>query len=69
MDRLSSCYFCGVAHDESLSEYPVVPKQLHPSEDTQRTAVLCSTCRRSSPPSSRRWSPLQRRPGPRMTGP
>ena len=46
MDRLSSCYFCGVAHDESLSEYPVVPKQLHPSEDTQRTAVLCSTCRR-----------------------
>lgn len=46
MDRLSSCYFCGVAHDESLSEYPVVPKQLHPREQTQQTVVLCSTCRR-----------------------
>ncbi|MFC7019560.1 MULTISPECIES: hypothetical protein [Haloarcula] len=46
MDRLSSCYFCGVAHDVSLSEYPVVPKQLHPSEQTQQTVVLCSTCRR-----------------------
>ncbi|MFC6864829.1 hypothetical protein ACFQGE_15360 [Halomicroarcula sp. GCM10025817] len=46
MDRLSSCYFCGVAHDVSLSEYPVVPKQLHPSEQTQQTVVLCSSCRR-----------------------
>lgn len=44
MDRLSSCYFCGGALDASLSEYPVVPKQLQPDEELQRSVVLCSTC-------------------------
>ncbi len=46
MDRLSSCYFCGAALDASLSEYPVVPRELHPDPDQQRSVVLCPTCRR-----------------------
>ncbi|WP_276272652.1 hypothetical protein [Haloarcula litorea] len=46
MDRLSSCYFCGAALDASLSEYPVVPSDLGPTDDEQRTVVLCPTCRR-----------------------
>lgn len=45
MDRLSSCYFCGGALDVSLSEYPVVPKELQ-SGDEGPTVVLCPTCRR-----------------------
>ncbi|MFB6307851.1 MAG: hypothetical protein ABEH35_00835 [Haloarculaceae archaeon] len=46
MDRLTSCYFCGTALDASLSEYPVVPRDLHPDPDQQRSVVLCQTCRR-----------------------
>jgi hypothetical protein len=45
MDRFASCYFCGAAVDASLSEYPVVPKELEPAEDGP-TVVLCGTCRR-----------------------
>ncbi|MFB6073648.1 MAG: hypothetical protein ABEJ89_01395 [Haloarculaceae archaeon] len=45
MEQLSSCYFCGAALDASLSEYPVIPKELHPDPDEQRTVVLCQSCR------------------------
>ncbi|QPV62493.1 hypothetical protein I7X12_17445 [Halosimplex litoreum] len=46
MDRLSSCYFCGAALDATLEEHPVVPAALHPGTETQKTVVLCRTCRR-----------------------
>jgi hypothetical protein len=46
MDRLSSCYFCGGALDVSLSEYPVVPKDLRADGDETKTVVLCGTCRK-----------------------
>jgi hypothetical protein len=46
MDRLSSCYFCGTALDASLSEYPVVPRALQTADTSDRTVVLCPTCRR-----------------------
>ncbi len=45
MEQLSSCYFCGAALDASLDEYPVIPKELHPDPDEQRTVVLCQGCR------------------------
>ena len=45
MEQLSSCYFCGGALDASLDEYPVVPKDLHPTREDQRTVVLCQGCR------------------------
>ena len=44
MDRLDSCYFCGDAFDASLSEYPVVPKELQPPDESP-TVVLCGDCR------------------------
>ena len=44
MDRLTSCYFCGDAFDASLSEYPVVPKELQPPDESP-TVVLCGDCR------------------------
>lgn len=46
MDRLASCYFCGVAVDAPLEEYPVVPRDLRPSVKNQQTVVLCPECRR-----------------------
>ncbi|CCQ34448.1 hypothetical protein HLRTI_002143 [Halorhabdus tiamatea SARL4B] len=46
MDRLASCYFCGVAVDAPLEEYPVVPRDLRPSVENQQTVVLCPQCRR-----------------------
>jgi len=46
MDRLASCYFCGVAVDAPLEEYPVVPRDLRPSVENQQTVVLCPECRR-----------------------
>jgi len=46
MGQLSSCYFCGAALDASLDEYPVVPRNLHPDPDQQRSVVLCQGCRR-----------------------
>lgn len=45
MDRLSSCYFCGTALDEPLTEYPIVPAALNPG-DTQRSVVVCRSCQR-----------------------
>ncbi|PSQ23777.1 hypothetical protein BRD06_08790 [Halobacteriales archaeon QS_9_67_15] len=45
MDRLSSCYFCGDALDATLEEHPVVPSNLHPDPESQRSVVLCSSCR------------------------
>ncbi|MDG5777173.1 hypothetical protein VB773_12315 [Haloarculaceae archaeon H-GB2-1] len=44
MDRLSSCYFCGSALDESLTEYPVIPPSVDP--DADGTVVLCQGCAR-----------------------
>lgn len=46
MPDFSSCYFCGAALDEPLSESPVVPRTLQPAPDQQRTVVLCDGCRR-----------------------
>lgn len=43
---LSSCYFCGTAIEEPLSEYPVVPDAFAPSPDEQGTVVLCPSCHR-----------------------
>jgi len=45
MDRLSSCYFCGDALDATLEEHPVVPSNLHPDPESQKSVVLCSSCR------------------------
>lgn len=44
MDSLTSCYFCGAALDDSVSEYPVVPPDLRPGADSQQTVTLCRTC-------------------------
>jgi hypothetical protein len=46
MSNLSSCYFCGSALDVSLSEYPIVPKQLRIEDRDSTTVVLCDPCRR-----------------------
>lgn len=46
MDALSSCYFCGRALEEPLSEYDVVPDELNPDPDLQQSVVLCRGCRR-----------------------
>lgn len=46
MDQLASCYFCGGALDVSLSEYPVVPRDLRADGDENKTVVLCGTCRK-----------------------
>jgi hypothetical protein len=46
MGNLSSCYFCGSALDVSLSEYPIVPKQLRIEDRESTTVVLCDPCRR-----------------------
>ena len=43
---LSSCYFCGTAIEQPLSEYPVVPDALGPAPDGQQTVVLCPACHR-----------------------
>jgi len=45
MERLSSCYFCGDALDATLEEHPVVPSNLHPDPESQKSVVLCSSCR------------------------
>jgi hypothetical protein len=42
MDRLFSCYFCGVAPDESLRDYPLAPGEGDPTA----VVTLCPTCRR-----------------------
>ena len=43
MDRLSSCYFCGTAMDDTVREYRVVPVELRGGDDVT-TATLCPTC-------------------------
>jgi len=42
MDRLSSCYFCGIALDEPLRDYPLAPGD----GDPNAVVTLCPTCRR-----------------------
>lgn len=49
MTRLDACYFCGDI-GESLTRYDVVPASLDPSEDEQRTVVLCPRCHRKLEP-------------------
>ncbi len=44
MDRLSSCYFCGTALDDSLAAYAIG------TEDEGAEVVLCETCRRKLKP-------------------
>ena len=46
MDQLSSCYFCGGALDVSLSEDPVVPRDLRDDGAESKSVVLCGTCRK-----------------------
>ena len=43
---LSSCYFCGTAIEQPLSEYPIVPDALGPAPGDQQTVVLCPACHR-----------------------
>ncbi|MHB9285459.1 hypothetical protein ACKVMT_00285 [Halobacteriales archaeon Cl-PHB] len=43
MNHLSACYFCGIALDEPLADYPVVPADLH-SEGERHTVTLCPSC-------------------------
>jgi hypothetical protein len=45
MPELRSCYFCGDP-GESLGTYAVIPPRLNPTEEEQRTVVLCSTCQK-----------------------
>lgn len=45
MADLRSCYFCGTGPDGSLESYGVVPSALDPSQDEQRSVVLCPDCR------------------------
>lgn len=42
--HLSSCYFCGTALDDPVSEYPVVPDEIDPADGP--TVALCPSCRR-----------------------
>ncbi|WP_157972696.1 hypothetical protein [Haloprofundus halophilus] len=44
MADLDSCYFCGTFGD-GLTELAVVPPRFDPTDDQQRTVVLCTTCR------------------------
>lgn len=43
MVDLASCYFCGSV--EGLKEYPVIPQDLYPPDEAQRTIVVCPSCR------------------------
>src|SRR6056297_3650417 len=45
MADLQVCYFCGSGPDDSLGEYAVVPSDLHPTDEQQRSVVLCPSCR------------------------
>ncbi|WP_224270666.1 hypothetical protein [Haloprofundus salinisoli] len=45
MADLDSCYFCGEIGD-GLTELAVVPPRFAPTDNQQRTVVLCTTCRR-----------------------
>lgn len=45
MADLESCYFCGAGPDAALSEYGVVPAAFEPTDDQQRSVVLCPSCR------------------------
>jgi hypothetical protein len=46
MDRFSSCYFCGTALDDSLSEHELLPDDLTPPDDSGPSVTLCGTCSR-----------------------
>jgi len=46
MDRLASCYFCGTALDDEVTERPVVPEQLASDEHREATVVVCRGCDR-----------------------
>lgn len=63
MDRLSSCYFCGIALDEPLRDYPLAPGD----DDPNAVVTLCPTCRRkletvlsavTSPPAEESEDPI-----------
>ncbi len=43
MNHLSACYFCGIAMDEPLADYPVVPAELR-SDGERHTVTLCPSC-------------------------
>ncbi|KTG11655.1 hypothetical protein AUR64_00235 [Haloprofundus marisrubri] len=45
MADLDSCYFCGEIGD-GLTEFAVVPPRFDPTDEQQRTVVLCTTCRK-----------------------
>jgi hypothetical protein len=49
MERLSSCYFCGVAVEAEVREYPTVVGDLEglelPPEEDRPTVPLCRSCR------------------------
>jgi len=45
MADLESCYFCGEGPNEALDSYGVVPATFDPSPSTQRSVVLCPSCR------------------------
>lgn len=44
MADLASCYFCGTI-DEPVEEYPVIPHEMEPPDELQRTVIVCSNCR------------------------
>ncbi|WP_224333431.1 hypothetical protein [Haloprofundus halobius] len=44
MADLDSCYFCGQFGD-GLTELAVVPPRFDPTDEQQRTVVLCTNCR------------------------
>ncbi|MEF8773787.1 MAG: hypothetical protein V5A37_03600, partial [Halobacteriales archaeon] len=45
MADLQSCYFCGAGPNEALREYGVIPDAFDPTDETQRSVVLCPDCR------------------------
>jgi len=46
METLSSCYFCGVAVDAAVEEYPLVDSSDLPEIETDQQIHLCPSCRR-----------------------
>lgn len=45
MADLKSCYFCGEGPHEALGEHGVVPAAFEPTDEQQRSVVLCPSCR------------------------
>jgi hypothetical protein len=46
MDRLASCYFCGTALDDEVTERSVVPERLATDDHGEATVVVCRGCDR-----------------------